>query len=92
MKKIQINFLSTVLFLFISINLCEAAWWNTDWAQRLPLSASADGSAHIDKPAQVEVNFTEAFEALGNSSTASCGMSSFLARNEGTEIGTTFSR
>lgn len=39
-------------------------WWDNDWDYRVLLTVAADGTARTDKPAEVEINFTNLLDDL----------------------------
>src|SRR5512134_620963 len=42
-------------------------WWNTNWAYRVGIDVKANGFARENKPVEVDVNFTDLLNDLGDS-------------------------
>lgn len=40
-------------------------WWNTNWAYRVGIDVDADGYARVNKPVEVDINFTTLLNGLG---------------------------
>ncbi len=60
--------LSTAVFLCpITVSKAESAWWNSQWRYRIPVAISADGYERYERPSEIQVNFTQALAALGQS-------------------------
>ena len=60
----RIVFVTTVL-LQLAQSLEAQTWWNTRWHYRVPVSVSANGYERRDKPAEVALNFSQLFTAVG---------------------------
>ncbi len=44
-------------------------WWNPRWHYRVPVTVSANGFERTDKPAEVPINFSSFFAAVGSART-----------------------
>jgi len=42
-------------------------WWDSDWQFRVPVEVQAAGYARLDRPVEVELNFTQLLNSLGHS-------------------------
>jgi hypothetical protein len=60
----RVVFVGVVLLQFVQ-QLQAQPWWSTRWHYRVPVSVSANGYERSDKPAELVVNFSQLFTAIG---------------------------
>ncbi|MEO8168130.1 MAG: hypothetical protein ABI623_07785, partial [bacterium] len=62
--------LRTVLFFvglcFFYSSATAQTWWNQRWHYRVPVTISANGFDRTNKPAEVPINFSSLFAAVGS--------------------------
>ena len=67
------NVLRSVVILLAIHFFCASAtaqtWWNPRWHYRVPVTVSANGFERTEKPAEVPVNFSSLFSAIGSART-----------------------
>jgi len=47
----------------------DLVWWDENWDYRVAVEAAAAGFARKDKPAEIDINFTQLWTAMGKSGT-----------------------